>query len=530
MGFFLAVVALIRPWADLPLNDDWQYAHLAKRLAGRGIFAVNPAYESKTLIGQAAMAWPVIRIFGFSHVALRLLTLFLSILMLVEVDYLLFRGAVPAGIRFVALCTLVANPFFLYFSTTFMTENYGYFVALLAACVWFRGRDQDDNWLGVLAAAIAGFGFWIRQFSALVFPALVLAEAMSATAQGKGFHVVVRRRLPALSVWAAISAGYFLWAKATGNYVPQLTSRLERILTPSPLILFVELGVLLFYLTLFFTPFLITSIRWKPPSIMALLIAAVLTLTAGAAWAYGDRTGLPRANLRFAFLFLQNVLTSYGVGPITLTGVYIGNSQTRPRVSDIPWLALEIIAIPVSVAWGEVFARVRAQKNEVGVFGICFALISFTAVALYFQNRIIDRYHYPAILGVTLAAPVFFQQVNVRRLRFWALPWVGATAVFSTLALHDYFRWNEVRAQLLADAQGFGIEASQVDAGHELNAWNSVEGVGPSLGCDWRVNWFCWGRPYRIGLQRAPAERLIMSRRVNAWFVSFPDLKLLARH
>ncbi|HEY4954982.1 MAG TPA: glycosyltransferase family 39 protein, partial [Gemmatimonadaceae bacterium] len=179
--FFLTLVALIGPWSEIPLNDDWQYAHFAKTLAESGTFRVDVPV-APSVIGQSLLAWPVIRIFGFSHLALRMLTLALSVLILVELDYLLAIGAVGAAVRFTALSLVVANPIFLHLSTTFMTENYGYVVALLAACIWFRGKKTESTSLAIVAATVAGLSFWIRQFSALVFPALLLAEWIASGA------------------------------------------------------------------------------------------------------------------------------------------------------------------------------------------------------------------------------------------------------------------------------------------------------------------------------------------------------------
>jgi hypothetical protein len=39
--FFLALIACVRPWSDLPLQDDWVYAHIAKTFAERGTFGLD---------------------------------------------------------------------------------------------------------------------------------------------------------------------------------------------------------------------------------------------------------------------------------------------------------------------------------------------------------------------------------------------------------------------------------------------------------------------------------------------------------
>ena len=526
-ALLLGIVAVVGPWSELPLNDDWQYAHLAKTLAERGIFHVDVPI-APTAIGQSLIAWPVIRVFGFSHVALRMLTIAISILILVELNYLLLVAAVPARVRFVALTTIVVNPLFLHLSMSFMTENYGYCVGLLAACVWYYGRQRSSRWTGVAAAALAGCAFWIRQFTALVFPALLLAEYIAAGKRPDRFRWFIKERGIAALVWAIVVGAYFPWAKATGNYTAHFAEPLARVLSPAPLFMLVESGVYIFYLTIFLAAFLYAYAR-RERSVFAWLVPGLLVLTAGFAWLYGVRSGSPRANLRSVFPFLHNVISTYGVGPLTLTDVYWNNAQTRPMVSHVPWMGLELGAIALSVAWPGVFARVRPERKEIGLFGICLALMSFAAVVLSYQLAIFDRYHYPGLLGFALALGVFFPVEKWRRLRAAALLWLGAMGIFSTLSLHDYFRWNEARWRLVSVAEKRGISLSEIDAGYEPNGWNSVERGAVSRGCGPEVAWFCADRRFRIGLKQRASDSLVQSAAVNTWFVRFPDLRLLQR-
>src|SRR5258708_2623470 len=163
------MVACVQPWSELPLNDDWQYAHMAKVFAERGVFP-HDVYVSPTVVGQSVIALPVIRVFGFSHLHLRVLTLLVSAGILIELEYLLTLAGVASRVRFIALAMVVANPIFLNLAMSFMTEPYGYFIALLSACIWYAGRKRESGSLIVLAGVIGGLSFWIRQFGALVMP------------------------------------------------------------------------------------------------------------------------------------------------------------------------------------------------------------------------------------------------------------------------------------------------------------------------------------------------------------------------
>src|SRR5689334_21446478 len=105
---FVVILMFVRPWVELLLNDDCQYAHFAKSFAEKGSFAVDVPV-APTVVGQSLIASPVIKVFGFSHVGLRVLTVVISIIMLFSVDYLLIAGGVAAAVRLVALSAIVAN-------------------------------------------------------------------------------------------------------------------------------------------------------------------------------------------------------------------------------------------------------------------------------------------------------------------------------------------------------------------------------------------------------------------------------------
>jgi hypothetical protein len=100
--------------------------------------------------------------------------------------------------------------------------------------------------------------------------------------------------------------------------------------------------------------------------------------------------------------------------------------------------------------------------------------------------------------------------------------------VFSTLALHDYFRWQEARASLVSDAQASGLRLSDIYAGYEPDGWNAVEHIATSTNCE-RAGWFCRDRRYRIGVSELDGERTILSRPVNSWLIKFPNLKVFDR-
>src|SRR4051812_28108526 len=105
---FLIAILLIRPWGDFPLNDDWQYAWITREWARGGSFAVDLPI-APSLVVQSWLALGVIKLWGFSHLHLRLLTLVLGFALIGVIDAILRLAQVNARNRTLGLLLLVLN-------------------------------------------------------------------------------------------------------------------------------------------------------------------------------------------------------------------------------------------------------------------------------------------------------------------------------------------------------------------------------------------------------------------------------------
>ena len=219
-------------------------------------------------IGQGLIATPIVRLFGFSHLNLRLLTIGFSGLLLFLVWWLLSYAEVRPPIKAIALCLLITNPVFAYVSMTFMTNIYGYSLALLGAVWWFAGRRKADRrqdapivpWGAVVGTGLAvGASFWIRQYCVMVYPALLGAAILSVWNDGNWRRL--RASIPRLAVSAAVLAAvigaYFVFAKKVALApMTDYSSRLQRLQAFSPMGAAVAAGIFVTYMTLFFFPLL----------------------------------------------------------------------------------------------------------------------------------------------------------------------------------------------------------------------------------------------------------------------------------
>ena len=161
-----------------------------------------------------------------NYAFLRALTWVITALCLLCVDHLLHLAGVSPSRRLFALLVLLLNPLFFYFANTFMTEMYGYFPALLAAVVYFEYRRRTPVasrsrelqwWIGIALLSIASF--WIRQFSALVFPALVVCWIFTVPRPtGTSRWKVWISPVVSSCIFAMGLIGYFVWVRASGNF------------------------------------------------------------------------------------------------------------------------------------------------------------------------------------------------------------------------------------------------------------------------------------------------------------------------
>ena len=60
LGLFTAAW-LVSPWGNYPVNDDWQYARIVKRLAESGRFVIDVDI-APSLVGQVWLTAPFVTI------------------------------------------------------------------------------------------------------------------------------------------------------------------------------------------------------------------------------------------------------------------------------------------------------------------------------------------------------------------------------------------------------------------------------------------------------------------------------------
>jgi hypothetical protein len=565
----IAAWLLIRPWGDYPLNDDWVFARVTKRFAETGVFLVDTE-SAPNVLGQSLLATPIIRLFGFSHVGLRLLTMCFACIGLWSVDRILACANASPSARIIASAVLGLNPMYLYLSTTFMTEIYGWVPALLGASIWFWGRRQGDLqnlvpgkptplipvWASSISGILCGSTFWTRQYCVLSYPALVFSS-LSLLALHRDWRRMARS-LPSLAwgsaLFAASILSFLLWARMTGNLRGEFTYPLVSLLKFHGRALAIQGGSLSLYLTAFMLPMLLWF-RWDEGRRWAMLVAAALVLSLPLI----ARHLLQRAaHSDFAmagmvhrtFPFLGNIIYNAGIGPVTVDDVYLFDMYSRPRWPAAIWKCMEALLIAANLLWIPVLLKLRAcigaTRNllaEVILFGLLLSASVYGVAVQAYKLEVVDRYYFPCVIAAALSLAAMMSVPGSSALslhRGWRLAASLAAllpvAWFSIAGLHDEFQWSDARWELVRLAIADGAPPSTVQSGYEVNGWLSYDDFvnrrkpGKCRGpCGCRGGYFCVDDSYRVGMNLLPGYAPVLSKQPRYWLANGPAVVLSER-
>jgi hypothetical protein len=558
---FLLVVALVRPWGNFPLNDDWQYARMTKALAETGHFRLDVKI-APSLVGQAYLAAPFVVLFGFSHTLLRVLTMALALLLLRAVDQILLFGGASRPLRLFGCALLIVNPIFLHVAFSFMTEIWGYALALSAAWIWFAERAQRRDQMGepvvswrtgILVALLVGASFWVRQFCVSVFFPLWAASLLGRSLRCDARSVV--RSLPialgSSACFVGLVLAYFAWAKATGNYRREFHSHLGAMWRFDARVWWLTGFEVVVYLTAFLYPFLLVG-RWRNVhwGRVAVALAATAILTWQGKEALEDISPENTLAHHVEFPYAGNLIFNAGIGPITLTPTYFG-LEPGPHWQARTWRAIEVVLLGLAFAWSLWLAR-RRQGNssrlvvtEVQYFGLLFAGVALAINVQAYHRDVFDRYYFPCVIAAVIALATSFtsrHDLSQSGSRMWVhAGLVGLFALplawFAVGGEHDYFRWNYARWKLVGRALQ-EAPPNHVDGGFEVNGWlnydDELRGIDPT-GCRGPCScavddFFCRDDSYQISFSVPGGREAIEVRSPHYWLWRRGDVVLTRRN
>jgi hypothetical protein len=469
LAVWIVAIVVVDPRGDFPLNDDWTYGLMVRRLIDEGVFRPHewsaPNTLSQALWGAAAAA-----LAGFSFTALRLSTLALGGAAMVGVYLLARTRQASRRSAVVAALTLAAGPVFFALSYTFMTDVPFTAFAVLAMLGFAPALAGN---LGGLALGCAFMLATVlcRQ-SGIVLP---LAFGLATLGFGAGTPAARAGRalLPLLISGLALGAFSLYLARdaaAHGVGVGDVIAVWGMRKNPPAALRLVRdnLFVALLYCGLFLAPAVLhASAAWRAtlqrPRWYDAIAAITAALVLAVLWSW--QRGMP---------FRGNVLIASGLGPITLHDLYIRglpNDGPLPRTFWMAVTAVTIVGAALLVAQLAAAAATvrRAHAAERGARALLLlgaaGYLAAVCVVIPF-----DRYYLPlvALLAAALAPPAPARTRRATSAAAYAL--LAALLVFSIAGTRDYLSWNRARWQALHQLTDVdGVSPHRIDGGPEFN-------------------------------------------------------------
>jgi hypothetical protein len=431
---------------EFPLNDDWAYSRGVFGLArGEGIHYWG--LPSMPQLGQWLWALPFVKVFGESHVVLRLAIVLVAMLGVAAFYDLLRREAVLTGPHAaVAALVLAFNPLYFLLAGSFMTDVFALALSLAALGLYARAL-RSGRLVPLIAGAAAATLACITRQNAVTAP----------IAMG----LVVWWRRPDLR-WAPRWVLALLLPIALGFDVDAwfgVRPDQQRVQLKAPT---VEGALVLGYVALHAAGLaalpLLTFVR--PRASRLAFMVALLVMAEGALYCYDNGGQFTYGGL---FPYRGNMLTPWGT--------FEANAEVpgeRPRL-----LGTEArLALTAAGCLGAAALLACCFARRPGEW-FSTPLLPYTLLHLPFLLAwpyLFDRYllvFVPGTLYLVAGSPE-------ERLR-WK-PGVVVLALlccFSVAHMHDWLSWNAARWEVGRRALARGIPSADIEGGFEWDGWHS---------------------------------------------------------
>ena len=528
VAVFVAAIAVTSPRGDFPLDDDQYYGLPALHLAQTGEMqlsvAAAPNARAQVLAGSMFA-----KMFGASFESLRLLTLLLAAATLAIVDRILARAGAAAFARIVGTLALAFHPIFYWSSCTFMTEVPYVFASAFAFYFYARALSEDRAaFLGLAAIGVA-ISWWVRQTGVLnALPAIAVLAIYRDRITPRWRTFIALGAIPiavfgAIAIvkreWLLASAGEFhslyqMWSEATFRLPEQIA------MVRHYVVYTIQHGAI-FGMALVVPASLLLKRKPKRWDAGVLSISAVVIL--GTMFELvAHATPLPFYGKRLCCDLLQgNILMNFGLGPPTLTDVWTNQFEYPFHLALTPRVLLTYLSgMAAIIAIWCVLDAWRVQRREPRRNVVMLLAIAWTAIStagLCASAVWVDRYEldaaWPLVIILALIMPLTFRARTVSAVA------LVLTAIFSTLAVQEYFNWNRARWASYYDLRRAGVGVKDIDGGAE--AYNAFE---VAFVKEWKVkrkmSFGPGARRYMIAFHEMPGFRVVARRPFTGWFGS----------
>jgi hypothetical protein len=194
----------------IPRSDDWSYFLTLFRWVDSGKLSFN-GWVSMTLVGQVAIAAPVVKLAGHSFTTIQLFTSMLGLVGLLGVVFIGRQMVRPPWWAVFVAATIAVGPLWGALAPTFMTDVPTFTFEMLtiaAAAVAFRRRPVSLGWL-TTSVVLGFYGVTIRQYAVVPVIAILLVAVCAAWADGD--RKQLRMVLVVAGCFAIAAVAFLLW-------------------------------------------------------------------------------------------------------------------------------------------------------------------------------------------------------------------------------------------------------------------------------------------------------------------------------
>jgi Dolichyl-phosphate-mannose-protein mannosyltransferase len=479
VGIAVALVPLVfflcNPLVRMGINDDWQYAHMAKVWADTG----HLRYEGWTeaMVGpHAAWGAAVIKLFGFSFEALRVSMIPITAGCVILAFLIATWIGISAWPALLAVLALELSPLFIPLETVFMTDAMALFLLLLTIWCMLRAASAASTsaifWMS--GGALAGFAAGcVRQIMwgapILMLAALLLLRRNNRTllAAAAGLLIAASLAIPATLHW--LYAQPFAFRETLA--IPFDAASARR--------LFGALRDTLQTFGLLCLPALVylLGIRsfWRKSG-WALAVAFMVVLVS-AAFA-------PRS---LKAPWIGNTVTEYGIlspGLIPGTRPVLLGDHLRFFLGAVVFLVsitVIVTAFRLRHFWTispSSFSSKRACNRlehfwwiTLPFFGAYLLVILVRSLTSFYT----DRYLLPLIAIIVLAIMAIAERMPGKRRPYFAWAALLVFAWYGITVTHDAYRMYSARLQASDRLMRAGIARECMLGGYEFDGWTEME-------------------------------------------------------
>jgi hypothetical protein len=475
---------VVRPFAEIGINDDWSYVGTAQVLAQSGHLGYN-GWGSPMLGWQAYFGALFIQLFGFSFTIVRFTTVVEAVLAVFLFQRTLVRAGLNSWNATLATITLALSPLCLPLDFTFMNDVPGLLVIVVCLYMCLRAVKANSQrsasiWI-CMAVVLNVVGGTTRQIAWLGVLVMIPCAIL-----------VLRRSLRVLLLGGLSCAAGWLTVLLAVRWLARQPYSVPESAIPGR----IDLHSLKFvaglglnsagFLALLAMPVLLMfaeSVRsWNRRSatvfgagMLACAIPMIVSMVSGRKLAWTapffhdymtdstfERLTIVTArdlHLAVADDCLRILLTALAVlGALSLLACLFAerppSRNPEPRTDSVSWRTLAVVLGPFTLAY----------------------ILLLASVGLQFVFY--DRHLLPLLAILLLVATRLYQERVRTNLPFACIVLCVIFGIFSLVATHDRFSSFRGYAAAIDEVRSSGVPASAILGPWEFEGWTQIETVG----------------------------------------------------